>query len=61
LSSPPSSPYSPSSAAGELSRYGGSAPFSSEGVYSPLKGQCLEIFDFRFFHESVPPKFLSIP
>ncbi len=26
-----------------------------------LKGQCHEIFDFRFFHESVSPKPLSIP
>ncbi len=28
---------------------------------SDLKGQCHEIFDFRFFHESVSPKHLSIP
>jgi hypothetical protein len=28
---------------------------------SALKGQCHEIFDFRFFHESVSPKSLSIP
>ncbi len=28
---------------------------------SALKGQCLEIFDFRFFHEPVSPKPLSIP
>jgi hypothetical protein len=26
-----------------------------------LKGQCHEIFDFKFFHESVSPKPLSIP
>jgi hypothetical protein len=26
-----------------------------------LKGQCHEIFDFRFFHESGSPKSLSIP
>jgi hypothetical protein len=26
-----------------------------------LKGQCHEIFDFWFFHESVSPKNLSIP
>ncbi len=26
-----------------------------------LMGQCHEIFDFRFFHESVSPKPLSIP
>ncbi len=26
-----------------------------------LKGQCHEIFDFSFFHESVSPKLLSIP
>ncbi len=26
-----------------------------------LKGQCHKIFDFRFFHESVSPKHLSIP
>ncbi len=26
-----------------------------------LKGQCHEIFDFRFFHESVSPNPLSIP
>jgi hypothetical protein len=26
-----------------------------------LKGQCHEIFDFRFFHGSVSPKHLSIP
>jgi hypothetical protein len=26
-----------------------------------LKGQCHEIFDLRFFHESVSPKHLSIP
>jgi hypothetical protein len=26
-----------------------------------LKGQCHEIFDFRFFHESVSPKPLSLP
>jgi hypothetical protein len=26
-----------------------------------LKGQCHDIFDFRFFHESVSPKSLSIP
>ncbi len=26
-----------------------------------LKGQCHEIFDFRFFHESVSPKAMSIP
>jgi hypothetical protein len=29
--------------------------------YSFLKGQCHEIFDLRFFHESVSPKPLSIP
>jgi hypothetical protein len=29
-------------------------------VMSSLKGQCHEIFDFRFFHESVPTKPLSI-
>jgi hypothetical protein len=28
---------------------------------SNLKGQCHEIFDFWFFHESVSPKPLSIP
>jgi hypothetical protein len=36
----------------------------SAKLYTPkghLKGQCLEIFDFRFFHESVSPKPLSIP
>jgi hypothetical protein len=27
---------------------------------SPVKGQCQEIFDFWFFHESVSPKHLSI-
>jgi hypothetical protein len=27
----------------------------------PLKGQCHKIFDFRFFHESVSFKPLSIP
>jgi hypothetical protein len=26
----------------------------------PLKGQCHEIFDFRFFYESVSPKPLSV-
>jgi hypothetical protein len=26
-----------------------------------LKGQCHEIFDFRFFYESVSPRPLSIP
>jgi hypothetical protein len=26
-----------------------------------LKGQCHEIFDFRFFHESVSPKPLRLP
>jgi hypothetical protein len=25
-----------------------------------LKGQCTEVFDFRFFHESVSPQPLSI-
>ncbi len=29
-------------------------------VFDCLKGQCHEIFDFRFFHESVSPKPLSI-
>jgi hypothetical protein len=28
---------------------------------SLLKGQCHEVFDFSFFHESVSPKPLSIP
>jgi hypothetical protein len=27
----------------------------------PLQGQCHEIFDFRFFHESLSPKPLNIP
>jgi len=31
------------------------------GRLAPLKGQCHEIFDFWFFHESVTPKPLSIP
>ncbi len=29
--------------------------------FSYLKGQCHEIFDFRFFHELVSPKLLNIP
>jgi hypothetical protein len=29
--------------------------------YIELKGQCHEIFDFRFFHESASPKPLSLP
>ncbi len=28
-------------------------------IYILLKGRCHEIFDFRFFHESVSPKPLS--
>ncbi len=34
---------------------------SVAGGSSSLKGQCHEIFDFRFFYESVFPKPLSIP
>jgi hypothetical protein len=30
-------------------------------TFNPLKGQCHEIFDFWFFHESVSPKPLIIP
>jgi hypothetical protein len=30
-------------------------------LLNDLKGQCHEIFDFRFFRESVSPKPLSIP
>ncbi len=32
-----------------------------KNINDNLKGQCHEIFDFRFFHESLSPKPLSIP
>jgi hypothetical protein len=35
--------------------------FSSSKAASTLKGQCHEIFDFRFFHVVVSLKPLSIP
>jgi hypothetical protein len=31
------------------------------GKVTPFKGQCREIFNLMFFHESVSPKPLSIP
>ncbi len=33
----------------------------SRRLFHGLKGQCHHIFDFRYFHESVSPKPLSIP
>jgi hypothetical protein len=35
--------------------------FIEGGEAKRLKGQCHEIFDFWFFHESVSPKPVSIP
>jgi hypothetical protein len=35
--------------------------YNFECAKGSLKGQCHEIFDFRFFHVSVSPKPLSIP
>jgi hypothetical protein len=34
---------------------------SRRGFFKMLKGHCHEIFDFRFFYESVSSKPLSIP
>ena len=43
-------------------KQGQNLPLASlKGLKGRLKGQCHEIFDFWFFHESVSPKPLSVP